>query len=414
MKKLILFTAAICILVSQVAIAASIDIMVDDNVGIKNDGTIGGLALSYEWAENNHWESFFGFDLSGNLALADIQSINSITFHVNEVKTYYTGSYVHVYGADDDIWAGGTYTYGAYGPSQGSKYFPAGAAVPGGDPVNRWYAYDVTSLAASLTDNGMLGLYLALPTKDDWHNYAFHVLGSGSAYLTIDYVPVPEANLPPISDAGPDLYASAGDLVTLDGSGSYDQEGGTIVLYEWIVISDPDNPIIGTGEIIEITAHGYAQEMIILRVTNDLGDTATDIMIIINPGIEGPQGLKGDTGDTGPQGAVGAVGPIGPQGPIGNTGIQGPIGQTGPKGDTGDSGPQGDAGAVGPQGLKGDTGDTGPQGPQGIQGIPGADGAPGIEPEEIETLRQEIQELRELIELLPQLKNKKKGPKGKK
>lgn len=187
--------ALICILVSSTAPAVSIDIVVDDDKTILNSPvTVSeGLQVSYQWAENQHWQTIFGFDLTGDLALTDILSVNSITFNVHETHTYYTGNNVHVYGANDDAWASGTYTYGAYGSSLGSLYYAAGGSPSGGDPVDRWYAYDVTSLASSLTDNGLLGLYLALPTKDDGHNYALHKLEADTAYLTIDY----EANTVP-------------------------------------------------------------------------------------------------------------------------------------------------------------------------------------------------------------------------
>ena len=188
---------------ASVATAATINIPVLVDKTIKNDSTVSdGSQLQYLWAENEHWQSFFGFDLTGYIALTDIQSINSLTFNAHATHTYYTGNNVHVYNSNNDDWATGTYTYGAYGASLGSNLFPAGAATPGGDPVNIWYAYDVTSVAGSLTDNGKLGLYLAMPTKDDGHNYAFHRLGEGTAagltttaYLTIDYEPVPKGTI---------------------------------------------------------------------------------------------------------------------------------------------------------------------------------------------------------------------------
>jgi len=192
-KYLVLILASVCIgLTIQPSFAETITIPVLVNKTIRNNGDVSSyVQLQYQWSEDYHWQSFFGFDLTGHLPLADIQSINSITFNVHETHTYYTQNDVHVYSANNDDWATGSYTYGAHGSSLGYKSFPAiaGCGTSGGCPVDKWYSYDVTNAASSLTDNGKLGLYLALPTKDDSHNYAFHNLEPDTAYLTIDYEP---------------------------------------------------------------------------------------------------------------------------------------------------------------------------------------------------------------------------------
>ncbi|MCK5160064.1 MAG: YncE family protein, partial [Candidatus Aureabacteria bacterium] len=110
-------------------------------------------------------------------------------------------------------------------------------------------------------------------------------------------------NVPPVAAiAGGDLSAYAGDLITLDGSASYDPEG-SILSYEWIITSDPDNPVISQNAIFEIMVHGFAEEMVQLKVTDDRGGSSTDSILITNPGIvgpPGPQGIQGETGNTGP------------------------------------------------------------------------------------------------------------------
>ncbi|HJR46537.1 MAG TPA: PKD domain-containing protein [Nitrososphaeraceae archaeon] len=53
-----------------------------------------------------------------------------------------------------------------------------------------------------------------------------------------------QGNQPPIANSGPDQRVSEGDLVTLNGSGSFDQDG-EIVSYTWgIEDSDEEAPAI--------------------------------------------------------------------------------------------------------------------------------------------------------------------------
>jgi hypothetical protein len=53
-----------------------------------------------------------------------------------------------------------------------------------------------------------------------------------------------QGNQPPMANSGPDQRVSEGDLVTLNGSGSFDQDGG-IVSYTWgIEDSDDEAPAI--------------------------------------------------------------------------------------------------------------------------------------------------------------------------
>ncbi|MFH1724602.1 MAG: LamG-like jellyroll fold domain-containing protein [Elusimicrobiota bacterium] len=166
---------------------------------------------------------------------------------------------------------------------------------------------------------------------------------------------------PPIANAGPDVKASAGEEVTLDGSLSYDPDG-EVVYWVWRNLSDADNPVVAEGDIVTMNAHGYAEELIELTVMDNFGAKAKDTLIITNPGTQGP---AGPAGAAGPEGDTGDAGPIGPEGP---------------------------AGPRGPAGLKGDTGDTGPAGPGGPQG---PQGEPGMTPEEVAAMQDEIRQLRQ-------------------
>jgi len=90
-------------------------------------------------------------------------------------------------------------------------------------------------------------------------------------------------------------------------------------------------------------------------------------------GIQGPKGDKGDTGTTGLTGATGTTGATGLQGikgDKGDTGAQGPIGLTGA------TGPAGSQGIQGTTGQTGATGSTGPQGPAGTPATPNTASTP--------------------------------------
>jgi len=221
----------------------------------------------------------------------------------------------------------------------------------------------------------------------------------GNPQWVISDVPIdpPTPNDLPIAEAGNDIEAYVGDTVTLDSYGSHDLDG-TIELYQWISLSDPDNPVIAEGETAEIIAHGYAEELIQLKVTDNRGGVGTDTMIITNPGIQGPQGEQGIQGFKGDKGDKGDTGDIGPKGDAGDVGPQGPQGDTG---DTGPQGLQGEQGSQGIQGPVGSQGETGSQGPQGEQG------PPGMTPEEIATIQQQIDEIKEELLLIKHKKPKK-------
>jgi len=98
----------------------------------------------------------------------------------------------------------------------------------------------------------------------------------------------------PIADAGQDLTANVGDDLILDGSNSYDPDGN-IVSWVWRSLSEPQKTIIATGETTSIKAHGYAEELVELTVSDNRDGSATDTMKIINPGIQGPPGPPGVT-----------------------------------------------------------------------------------------------------------------------
>jgi len=93
--------------------------------------------------------------------------------------------------------------------------------------------------------------------------------GIVDAFAAMTYTQVP--NDPPVADAGSDQTASVGEIVTFDGSGSYDIDDG-IATYHW----DFGDETKGSGE---TTTHAYSTAgtyTVTLKVTDSGGLTATD------------------------------------------------------------------------------------------------------------------------------------------
>lgn len=86
---------------------------------------------------------------------------------------------------------------------------------------------------------------------------------------------ITEVNDPPVANAGPDRNVVVGEVVTLDGSGSYDADGA-ISSYDW-TFGDG-----GTGSGIT-TTHAYSLPgtyIVVLTVTDNSGLTDTDEAIV--------------------------------------------------------------------------------------------------------------------------------------
>jgi len=119
---------------------------------------------------------------------------------------------------------------------------------------------------------------------------------------------------PPVAIAGADQIADGGETATLDGSSSYDPDG-SIVEYRWTRLPENDVLYSGVSSICKIQALGRIKEIIKLTVVDDQGVSDSDTMLIIGPGVEGPQGPEGPEGPRGPEGPMGPEGPQGPPGP---------------------------------------------------------------------------------------------------
>ncbi len=87
----------------------------------------------------------------------------------------------------------------------------------------------------------------------------------------------------PVANAGADQTITAGDFVTLDGSGSSDAEDPTIS-YSWVKLSGPsiviNNATTSSPDFTAPTVPGPTTALIELAVTDSFGQTATDTVVI--------------------------------------------------------------------------------------------------------------------------------------
>lgn len=261
---------------------------------------------------------YLGFNLLSNAdlreALLQGEKITSYKLYAYNLRNFAMGDAVigdviiKIYYVNNDNWWEGPYhdwtIINSSNPLDGITYdnqvgYNDYLVAENEDGANKWYSWEFQANAFSLGGINDNPDYLSLAMVPNslnkstswWLVSSFaskENLSNPSPYLEV------YTSLPPVAEAGKDIIAKAGEIVSLDASGSYDPDG-TIVSYEWILISDPENPVIAEGEVVDIIAHGYAEEMIMLRVIDDGGGTATDRMMIINPGIQGPQGEPGVT-----------------------------------------------------------------------------------------------------------------------
>ncbi len=99
-----------------------------------------------------------------------------------------------------------------------------------------------------------------------------------------DFIEIGDVDYDPIADAGNnDTYDLAeGDCYTLNGTSSFDPDGGTINAYSWAMISGPDSVTMSnvngsTNRVCGLVEGEYQFE---LTVTDDEGVTGTDIIIV--------------------------------------------------------------------------------------------------------------------------------------
>jgi hypothetical protein len=146
------------------------------------------------------------------------------------------------------------------------------------------------SLPAGLTLSG--GEISGTPSKAGKYTFTVKVTDASSPAreaakdlsLQIDAIASP-----PVAEGGGPYYGQAGNPITLDASGSYDQDG-VLVLYEWDVDGDSRWDISTDKATISHTWSSAYGGVVNLRVTDNDGLTATDTTSVV---VTAPP-LKGD------------------------------------------------------------------------------------------------------------------------
>ena len=180
-----------------------------------------------------------------------------------------------------------------------SSGFPSTNAIQNGDPdgVELWVdgeLVDAVSYAGSMDDSVGGSMEEATPNEDDefWEggdglsigrlgidNSPWSVMTNSPGTINQGQTFDPNADFPPIANAGADQSVEPGDLVTLDGSNSSDSDG-SIISYLWEQSSGPDVTLTTDSEaVVTFTFPDVVEttELVFeLSVTDDAGNVSSD------------------------------------------------------------------------------------------------------------------------------------------
>jgi len=163
------------------------------------------------------------------------------------------------------------------------------------DPEGSNLTYTWTApVGITLSNVNAVSPTFTAPNVDDDTPYSFTLEVSDGDLTDTDDVTITVLNVavpqPPVADAGDNQTVDEGDLVTLDGSGSYDPEGEDVT-YMWtapdgITLSDQSivNPTFTAPEVISVTDYIFT-----LTVEDPHGLSDTDnVTITVNPVADPP------------------------------------------------------------------------------------------------------------------------------
>jgi len=110
---------------------------------------------------------------------------------------------------------------------------------------------------------------------------------------------IPSLNRPPVANAGQDQTVSAGSLVVLDGSGSYDPDRD-LLTYLWEQIDGPAVEILNPGSVIAAFVAPVTNERIVLRFRLTVADSEFDssdiVVITVLPATVGNRPPRAEAG----------------------------------------------------------------------------------------------------------------------
>jgi hypothetical protein len=143
---------------------------------------------------------------------------------------------------------------------------------PDGDPLRlRWREIDGPAVtletdsrrARFLTPQQVSRLFFKVDATDG-------LLESAPVPVIVE-VTAGAGNTAPVADAGPDLDVDRGDLVTLDGSASFDPDGEPIAGWEWLQIAGPILPLEASDTpTLTFTAPGEPATLVFTLTVRDL------------------------------------------------------------------------------------------------------------------------------------------------
>ncbi|MGB0638527.1 MAG: PKD domain-containing protein, partial [Myxococcota bacterium] len=193
-----------------------------------------------------------------------------------------------------------------------------------------------------------LTLRLASFTPDTSGEYTIRLIVSDGTDTCRDDIILTageDLNTPPDCDAGPDLSVRVGELATLDGRGTSDEDGDSLT-YLWRVLERPEG---STATISDLTLRvatfnpDVEGDYTIRLIADDGTDTCRDDMIVSAGDDDSGGGGSGGGDDTGSAGGGGGSGGGDDTGSAGGGGAGGG-GGTGGGGGGGPGGPTADAG----------------------------------------------------------------------
>ncbi|HEC21243.1 MAG TPA: hypothetical protein ENI70_01885 [Candidatus Peregrinibacteria bacterium] len=148
---------------------------------------------------------------------------------------------------------------------------PSGSNITGTDKVLAYLNYDVT---ATPTAAEKLILDIEFSSVDASYNYTTSLAQGIEVNFTAG-----KENTPPTANAGQDQTVTAGDVVTLYGSGNDAETSNNDLIYKWEALGNPTNVSLSSDSVAQpdFTAPSVSGVYLFsLTVTDEKGDSATD------------------------------------------------------------------------------------------------------------------------------------------
>tara|TARA_B110000037_G_C17070546_1_gene485678 strand:- start:163 stop:1632 length:1470 start_codon:yes stop_codon:yes gene_type:complete len=127
---------------------------------------------------------------------------------------------------------------------------------PDGDPLTYTWSFTRLPSGSALTDADISGVNTDTGqfVPDIEGSYRIQLLVDDGAAQNVDRLTITvyqtSSNAPPVADAGDNRVAGVGNIVTMDGSASWDPDGDPLI-YDWYFISIPSSSLLNDSDIID-------------------------------------------------------------------------------------------------------------------------------------------------------------------